>query len=39
MGFGDSCRRNFRGSIDDLGGTGVALGLRVHPLCHMDAHR
>ena len=38
MGFDDGYRRNFRGSIDDLGGSGVALGLRAHPLCHMVAH-
>ena len=39
MGVDDGYRRNFQGSIDDLGDTGVALGLRVHPLCHMEAHR
>ena len=39
MGVDDGYRRNFQGLIDDLGDTGVALGLRVHLLCHMGAHR
>ena len=37
-GVFDRCRRNFRGSIGDLGGSDVAPGLKTHPLHHMIVH-
>ena len=38
MGSYDRCRRNFRGSIGDLGGSDVAPGLKTHPSHHMEVH-
>ena len=37
-GVFDRCRRNFRGSIGDLGGSDVAPGLKTHPSHHMVVH-